>query len=251
MPVLLSGGYLLIHAWQMRLPPCFYLSHFHLFSMLLQTLKVDSIQLDFDGRKILQDVYLDCKQGEVIGLLGRNGCGKSSLLRIIFGTLNAAYKYVSIDGHFIHKGYHNNRIAYLPQQSYLPKNIRISELAKMLVDDRSRDEFSRLDIYKQYAHKTPAQLSGGELRQLEMLMIIYSRADFILLDEPFTHISPIQADEFKPVLRACAKRKGIIVTDHQYYNILDVSDRIILLADGTTKHLTDSAELVTYGYLNR
>ncbi|MES2267172.1 MAG: ATP-binding cassette domain-containing protein [Bacteroidota bacterium] len=214
------------------------------------TLKVDSVQLAFNERKILQDVYLECQQGQVIGLLGRNGCGKSSLLRIIFGTLDAAFKYVSIDGEFIRKGYHQNRIAYLPQHGYLPDKIKIAKLAKTLVDEAFWDTFTKLDIYKQHAHKTTSQLSGGELRQLEMLMIIHSKADFILLDEPFTHISPVQADEFKPVIRACAQRKGIIITDHQYYNILEVADKVILLKDGATKHIRHNDELVTYGYLS-
>ena len=213
-------------------------------------LKVDSVQLAFDDRKILQDVHLECRQGQVIGLLGRNGSGKSSLLRVIFGTLQASYKYVSIGNTFIHKGYHNNRIAYLPQHGYLPGSIKISKLAPMLVDKYLWGEFADLTIYKQHSHKLTDQLSGGELRQLEMLMIIHSKADFILLDEPFTHISPIQADEFKPVIRACAKRKGIIITDHQYYNILDVSDSVILLKDGCTKHITNNDELITYGYIS-
>ncbi|TFF33572.1 ATP-binding cassette domain-containing protein [Mucilaginibacter psychrotolerans] len=215
-----------------------------------KTLKVDSVQLEFDGRKILQSVYLNCTQGEVIGLLGRNGCGKSSLLKIIFGTRQANYRYVSIDEQFIHKGYHNNRIAYLPQHNYLPGGIKIEQLARVLVDPISWQEFAELAIYQRNANKKIHELSGGELRQLETLMIIHSRADFILLDEPFTHISPIQADEFKPVIRACAKRKGIIVTDHQYYNILAVSDKVILLADGVTKHIADNDELITYGYLS-
>ena len=60
-------------------------------------LQVDSVDLSFDDRKILQDIYLDCKKGEVVGLLGRNGSGKSSLLKIIFGTLIATHKYVSIE----------------------------------------------------------------------------------------------------------------------------------------------------------
>lgn len=214
------------------------------------TLKVDSVQLEFGDRKILRDVFLECRQGEVVGILGRNGCGKSSLLRIIFGTLKPAYKHVSINGEFIHKGYYNNRIAYLPQHGYLPKHIKINKLAPMLVDEALWSPFSALDVYRMHAHKTPSELSGGELRQLEMLMIIHSRAKFILLDEPFTHISPIQADEFKPIIRNCAKHKGIIVTDHQYYNILEVSDRIVLITDGITKPITHSAELVTYGYLS-
>ena len=213
-------------------------------------LKVDSVQLEFSGRKILQSVYLNCIQGEVVGLLGRNGCGKSSLLKIIFGTLTPNYKYVSINERFIHTGYLNNRIAYLPQHNYLPGGIKIEKLARVIVDPVLWNEFTRLPSYQNSFNKTIDKLSGGELRQLETMMIIHSKADFILLDEPFTHISPIQADEFKPVIRACAKRKGIIITDHQYYNILDVSDKIVLLTDGCTKHINNVEELVTYGYIS-
>ena len=214
------------------------------------TLKVDSVQLEFDGRKILQDIWLQCTQGEVIGLLGRNGSGKSSLLRIIFGSLNPAYKFVSIDDKFIKKGYYNQRIAYLPQHPYLPNGIKISSLAKMLVDEMLWDDFATHSIYQKHHDKKVGELSGGERRQLEMLMIVHNRADFILLDEPFTHITPVQADDFKATIRKCAKTKGIILTDHQYRNILDVSDKIILLHNGTTKHITSHEELVTYNYIN-
>ena len=218
--------------------------------MSVSTLKVDSVQLEFGDRKILQDVWLHCTQGEVIGLLGRNGSGKSSLLRIIFGSLNAAYKYVSIDDVFIKKGYYHHRVAYLPQHPYLPDGIPIHKLAPMLVDARLWDEFTDHSIYQKHRHKKIGELSGGEKRQLEMLMIVYNKADFILLDEPFTHITPVQADEFKTVIRSCAKTKGIILTDHQYLNILDVSDKIILLHNGATKHITSNQELVTYNYLS-
>jgi lipopolysaccharide export system ATP-binding protein len=218
--------------------------------MSLATLKVDSVMLEFDNRKILQDVWLNCTQGEVIGLLGRNGSGKSSLLKIIFGSLNPAYKHVSIDGAFIAKGYHNQRIAYLPQHPYLPNGIKISSMAKMLVDERLWDDFAAHTIYQIHQHKKVNQLSGGERRQLEMLMIVHNRADFILLDEPFTHITPVQAHDFKATIRKCARIKGIILTDHQYQNILEVSDRVILLHNGATKHITDNQELVTYNYLS-
>jgi len=214
------------------------------------TLKTDSVQLEFDGRKILQDVYLDCKQGEVVGLLGRNGCGKSSLLRIIFGTLTPSYKHVRINGEYITKGYHKTRIAYLPQHNYLPSGIKIKNLVKNFIDKQFWDEFTSLDIYKDHFNKTATQLSGGELRQLETLMIIYNRADFILLDEPFTHISPIQADLFKSIIKRCAQRKGFIITDHQYRNIIDVSDRIVLISEGSTKHIKTTADLVTWGYVS-
>lgn len=214
------------------------------------TLKTDSVQLEFDGRKILQDIYLDCKQGEIVGLLGRNGCGKSSLLRIIFGTLKPDFKHVSINDKFIIKGYHDARIAYLPQHNYLPYGIRLKHLAKNFIDPQFWDEFTSLNIYKDHFNKTVGQLSGGELRQLETLMIVYNKADFILLDEPFTHISPVQADLFKPIIRRCAQRKGFIITDHQYRNIIDISDRIVLISNGSTKHIKTTDDLITWGYVN-
>ncbi|HWD89221.1 MAG TPA: ABC transporter ATP-binding protein [Mucilaginibacter sp.] len=213
-------------------------------------LQVDSVELEFGGRKILQDIYLDCKKGEVLGLLGRNGSGKSSLLKIIFGTLTPTHKYVSIDGKVVSAGYLNNRISYLPQHNYLPKGIRISNLAKMLVAPVYWDEFSAYNIYKDHRQKNADQLSGGELRQLEMLMVLYGRADFVLLDEPFTHVTPVQADHFKTVIKQVAKDKGVIVTDHQYDNVLQVSGRIILLTNGCTKPVTGVNDLVTYNYLS-
>ncbi|MFD2871659.1 ATP-binding cassette domain-containing protein [Mucilaginibacter ximonensis] len=213
-------------------------------------LKVDSLQLEFDNRPILRDIWLQCKQGEVLGLLGRNGSGKSTLLKVIFGTLMPLHKYVSIDGVFTQHGYKKNRIAYLPQFSYLPRGLKINKLAINLVDQQYWNQFTTLDIYQKHQHKKPEQLSGGELRQLEMLMIIYGKADFILLDEPFTHVTPVQTDYFKPLIREVAKTKGIIITDHQYRNVLDISDRIILLHDGVTKPIHNVDDLVTYHYIS-
>ena len=111
-------------------------------------------------------------------------------------------------------------------------------------------EFSAHPVYVKCNDKVVGELSGGEQRMIETLMVIYNKADFILLDEPFTHISPIQTEEFKPILKRCAQRKGIIITDHQYYNVLDVADRIILLNNGNTKHIKHVDELATYGYIS-
>ncbi len=215
-----------------------------------RTLKVDSVELAFDNRKILQDVALQCSQGEIVGLLGRNGSGKSSLLKIIFGSLKPAYRYVSINGRYIDNGYADGSIAYLPQHNYLPPGVRISRLARMLIDPIFWDEFAEHPVFQNHHHKTAGELSGGELRMLETLMVVYNKAGFILLDEPFTHISPVQTDLFKPIIKACAKRKGIIITDHQYDNVLDVADRLIILENGCTKLVNGVDDLVTYNYLS-
>lgn len=213
-------------------------------------LKIDSVELEFDNRKILQDVYIDCQRGQVTGLLGRNGCGKSSLLRIIFGTLKPAYKHISINDKPVNKGYTTGKVAYLPQHNYLPKHTKLNQLARTLVDEHSWDEFCEYELFKKHAHKTADELSGGELRKFEIMVILYSKADYILLDEPFTHVSPVQAEEIKEIIRKRAPHKGFIITDHQYYNILEVSDKIVLLSNGSTKVITDRSDLVTYGYLS-
>lgn len=213
-------------------------------------LKADSIEIDFNGRKILQGVYLECKQGEVLGLLGRNGCGKSTLLKIIFGSVKPVHKYVSIDAIFVRKGYLKSQIAYLPQHHYLPTGISIIRLAQQIVDPFVWDEFAAYPVYQNHFNKTVNGLSGGEWRQLEMLMVLYSKAKFILLDEPFTHISPIQVEEFKSIITSRSKTRGIIVTDHYYKNVLEVSDRLLLLHNGYTQIINNRDDLVTYGYLS-
>ncbi len=213
-------------------------------------LKVDSVQLDYNGRKVLQGIYLDCHENEVVGLLGRNGCGKSSLLKIIFGTIKPTFKHISIDDLVIDKGYQHNQIAYLPQQHYLPNNLSINKLAEFLVDPACWDDFAKHKIFQKYQHQKPHQLSGGEIRQIETLLILYSRARYILLDEPFSHLSPIQAAAFKEIIRLRAKTKGIIVTDHQYRNILEISNRTFLLNNGYTHLINNPADLIEHGYIN-
>jgi ABC-type lipopolysaccharide export system ATPase subunit len=81
-------------------------------------------------------------------------------------------------------------------------------------------------------------------------MILYSKANYILLDEPFTHISPIQAEDIKAIIRKRSAYKGFIITDHQYQNILEISHKIILIDNGATKLIENKEELVTYGYLS-
>ena len=213
-------------------------------------LKVDSVYLEFDNRKVLQDIYIDSTAGMVTGLLGRNGCGKSSLLKIIFGTLQPAHKYISINGQHVSKGYLKNRVAYLPQHNYLPGHLSIRQSAQILVDEHAWEEFISHDVYSRFSNKKPGQLSGGELRKLETLMILYSKADYILLDEPFTHISPLQAEEIKAIIRKRSAVRGFIVTDHQYRNILEISDKLVLLNNGATKIINDTNELVAYGYIS-
>ena len=98
----------------------------------MSRLHVDSIRKTYHEKKILQDIFLSCEVGEIVGLLGRNGTGKSTLLQIIFGVLSADFSFVRFGEKVMKTQWdRKNIIAYLPQYSFLPKNIKIAQLAKL------------------------------------------------------------------------------------------------------------------------
>jgi len=97
--------------------------------------------------------------------------------------------------------------------------------------------------------KKSDQLSGGEKRLLEILLITYSNAKYILIDEPFNGIAPIYKEEIKMRIKEQSINKGFIITDHDYWNILDLSTRIILMHDGGTKEIKNKKDLEYWGYI--
>src|SRR5690606_10000910 len=92
-------------------------------------------------------------------------------------------------------------------------------------------------------------LSGGELRYLEIKLILNMPAKFILLDEPFNGVSPILMDAIKQLLEESSKTKGIILTDHDFRNVLSITNRNYLLIDGSLKTINDPRDLIKWGYL--
>ena len=97
--------------------------------------------------------------------------------------------------------------------------------------------------------KKSNQLSGGEKRLLEIFLIIHSNAKYVLIDEPFNGIAPIYKEVIKNLIKEQSKNKGFIITDHDYWNILDLSTRIILMHDGGTKEIKSKDELEYLGYI--
>jgi ABC-type multidrug transport system ATPase subunit len=103
-------------------------------------LYVDSVTKSFGIRQVLTDIFITCRQGEIIGLLGRNGAGKSTLLKIIFGSMSADYKFVRIGNKQINGLYDNRKlINYLPQNGFMPNHIKVSKIISLFCDKPNAD----------------------------------------------------------------------------------------------------------------
>lgn len=213
-------------------------------------LEADSILHSFGTRSLLSDVYLRCQTGEIIGLLGRNGSGKSTLLKIIFGSLPADNKYIRIDGTMYHHPFQHQLIGYLPQDAFLPETLSLHQIIDIFIPSRAnRSNIKENERIKPHLKKKVTQLSGGELRYLELLVLLHLEAPFLLLDEPFSGIEPIYKEHIKTLLRTYKQEKGFIITDHDYKHIIEVSDKIVLLTNGACKHIKNLYELEDYKYI--
>ncbi|MCD0490059.1 ATP-binding cassette domain-containing protein [Pedobacter sp. MC2016-14] len=216
----------------------------------MNELNVDSVRKEIDGRQILNDIFISCSPGQIVGLLGRNGSGKSTLLKIIFGSLAADNKFIRIDGKKInsisdHKGF----LGYLPQDSFLPDHIKIKNIIACSCSKEHADVIMDYDLIKPILQQKPKQLSGGERRVLEILLMIHSNAKYLLFDEPFNGISPIYVELIQEIIKKHSVRKGFIITDHDYRNVLAISSKVILLDNGNTKLIKNFSQLIDLGYL--
>lgn len=216
----------------------------------MKKLHADSILKTYGNRHILTDVFIACEKGEIVGLLGRNGVGKSTLLEIIFGSVKADNKFIKIDHKYI-KGIRDNQnlIKYLPQKNFLPNHIKISTIIKLFCDKKNASIIRNNHLIKPLLTKKNKQLSGGEKRIVEIFLIVLSSAKYILLDEPFNAVAPIYKKEIKDLIIEQSKNKGFIITDHDYRNILNIATRTVFIKDGSTIEIKNNKELIKYGYI--
>ena len=214
----------------------------------MQELYIDSVDHRYGDRQVLNGVYLTCKVGERVGLLGRNGSGKSTLLKVIFGSLTPHHKFMKINDEYSTKGYLTNKISYLPQGFFIPQYLKISTLIA-LYTNRYSAQLLHLEVIKLNLNEQIGNLSGGNRRLIEALLIIYSDAPFILLDEPFSQLAPLIADEVKIHMEKFKEEKGFIVTDHYYRQILEIADRVVLLHNGCNYAINHEDDLRLHGYL--
>lgn len=215
-------------------------------------LEIDSIQKKFDLITILSDVYLKCETGDIIGLLGRNGSGKSTLLQIIFGILKADFKFIRVDGVVKSKTSELfNEISYLSQDNFLPRNFRVAKVIALSIKKDKINDFYSDETITTLKNKSIGELSSGELRYLEIKLVLHNPSKFVLLDEPYNGLSPLLIEKINDLILKNAAQKGIIITDHNYESIIGISTRLTLLKEGKLHHIKNKEELVEKGYLSR
>ena len=214
---------------------------------MIHHLEADGIQLAFDSRRILSSIYLKCETGKITGLLGRNGAGKTCLMKIIYGSLKCE-KSIRFDGKAQYEAYKRpDLLLYLPQFNFVPKSLYLKRIFKDFELDYSEFE-KRFPEFTSKYNCSIGSLSEGEHRLVELYLIGKSTTHFAMLDEPFTHLNPIQIDKVKHLLLEEKDQKGFLITDHMYRHIVDICDNLYVLANGKT-HLTQSIEdIETLGY---
>ena len=213
----------------------------------MHTLEASGIRLQFGGRVILSDIYLAAATGRITGLLGRNGEGKSCLMKIIYGTLHCE-KSIQIDKQSYDRTYSRpGLMQYLPQFNFIPASLSLKRIFK----DFELDYDLFQSRFPEFAAKHTAvagSLSGGELRLVELYITVKRSSKFALLDEPFTHLNPVQTEKVKTFLTEEKANKGMLITDHLYRHVTGVCDSLYILSDGKTNPAKSIADIQRLGY---
>ena len=214
-------------------------------------LEIDSVLFEVKKNQILNNVYLKLEAGTITALLGRNGLGKSSLFKIILGIIKPREKSLRInDVSFFNKNPSNKDILYLPQNNFIPKKLKIKTVFNFFKLDFF-DFAEYFPEFKNISKNCLGTLSGGERRIIETYLILKSESKFAILDEPFSQIMPVHVQKIKNLIIQSKEKKGILISDHLYEHIKDISDEIYLVANKKVYLTKEKTDLIRLGYLRK
>jgi len=200
----------------------------------------------YRGRRVVNGVSMTVNAGEVVGLLGPNGAGKTTTFYMIVGMI------APNDGRIAFLGQDVSRLAmyerarlgmgYLSQEPSIFRKLSVEDnimavletldLSRSERQERLRDLLNELQL-TELAKQKAMTLSGGERRRLEITRALATSPRFILLDEPFSGIDPINVYEVQKIIAYLRDRGlGILITDHQVRETLAIVDRAYLICSG-------------------
>ena len=210
-------------------------------------LKISGISKSYGHRLVLKKINFELHKSEIFGVLGPNGCGKTTIFNSIMGICrinegNIFVNNIKINNLPIHERATKFRIGYIPQNSAVflgltcEENIRaIAEIKikeKSLQENKIQELLS--DFNLEYLKNIKAiNLSGGEKKRLCISMALVSNPQILLMDEPFAALDLITIDMIKKIIISLQKKLiSVIVTDHNAKDLMNVSDRCIIISNG-------------------
>ena len=209
-------------------------------------LDVVALEKSYGGRKVVNGLSFQVKQGEVVGLLGPNGAGKTTAFYMTIGLIRADRGSVRFNGvdvtHIpIHKRARMG-MGYLAQEPSVFRALTVEENILCILESLNlsqAEQEGRLEELLQELHLDPlrrkkaSSLSGGERRRLEITRALVTNPSFLVFDEPFANIDPISVQEVKDLIKLLsAKKISVLITDHNAREIFSIVDRSYLIFEG-------------------
>ncbi|HXE61905.1 MAG TPA: LPS export ABC transporter ATP-binding protein [Bryobacteraceae bacterium] len=212
----------------------------------MKTLETVEIAKSYRGRRVVNDVSLTVNRGEIVGLLGPNGAGKTTSFYMVVGLISPDSGTVLLDGkdvtHVPMFQRANLGVSYLPQEASVFRKLTVEDNLMAILETRPlsrrerREKMNRLieEMGLGTVRRSKGYvLSGGERRRVEIARSLAIDPSFLLLDEPFSGIDPIQVLELQRIILDLKKSGiGILVTDHNVRETLSVTDRAYIINEG-------------------
>jgi lipopolysaccharide export system ATP-binding protein len=214
----------------------------------MSILSVQDISKSFKLRKVVKNLSLEIKSGEVIGLLGPNGAGKTTAFYMIVGLVPADSGTILLDGQDLTAQPMHRRaklgVGYLPQEASIFRKMTVEKNILAILEHRGdldqagrEEELETLLDELHVGHVRTSlgiSLSGGERRRVEIARALAANPLFILLDEPFAGVDPISVLDIQRIIKHLSERGiGVLITDHNVRETLGICGRAYILSDGS------------------
>jgi branched-chain amino acid transport system ATP-binding protein len=214
-------------------------------------LEIEGMVAGYGGSRVLHDVDLSVRAGEIVAVLGSNGAGKSTLLQVIAGGVHPEAGTVRFDGESIDRRSVHQRaragIGFVPSDRGLFPSLTVRENLRVRTRDRTAirravELFPRLELLMD---RRAGVLSGGEQQMLALAAVLAMRPRLLLIDEMSMGLAPLVVRSLLPVIRTAAERDGVgvLLVEQHAPAAVEVSDRVLVLSRGRIVHDAPSAEV--------
>jgi lipopolysaccharide export system ATP-binding protein len=212
----------------------------------IQTLRTENLVKSYRGRKVVDGVSIEVRQGETVGLLGQNGAGKTTTFYMIMGLIRPERGRIFINTTEATQLPMHVRakmgVGYLSQEPSIFRKLTVEDNIKAILETMDLDrepmetrlESLMAELGISHLRKSMAfTLSGGERRRLEIARALVTKPSFMLLDEPFSGIDPIAVADIQSIVVSLRdKGLGLLITDHNVRETLSITDHSYIMADG-------------------